>query len=78
MPKDFEFNKIGGYDKGRSAENVKPWIEDKSRLTNMEEPLVLDLGCGTGIYISALKFSHGSRMRIGSSFRDAQAGIWKI
>ncbi|MGQ9679543.1 MAG: hypothetical protein ACUVV4_02075 [Candidatus Bathyarchaeia archaeon] len=49
----------GEHDKGRSVENIKLWIEEKSRLTNMGESLVLDLGCGTGIYISALKFFTG-------------------
>ena len=47
-----EFEKISReYDRGRSAENVEFWSEETARLARLdEESLVLDTGCGTGIY----------------------------
>ena len=39
------------YDKGRSGENVGFWAEEARRLARLGDgPLILDLGCGTGIY----------------------------
>ena len=47
-----EFARISGiYDRGRSAENVEFWAEEAERLAGLSEgSLVMDLGCGTGIY----------------------------
>lgn len=52
-----EFNKISKeYDKGRGGENVKFWAKETKRLTGInEQSLVLDLGCGTGLYTVGLK-----------------------
>jgi len=39
------------YDKGRSGENIEFWAEEARRLARLGDgPLILDLGCGTGIY----------------------------
>jgi ubiquinone/menaquinone biosynthesis C-methylase UbiE len=56
-----EFNKIAvEYDKGKSAENVKLWIEETTSLGNLgEKSLILDLDCGTGIYSFALSLFTG-------------------
>jgi ubiquinone/menaquinone biosynthesis C-methylase UbiE len=47
-----EFARISNiYDRGRSAENVEFWAEEAERLVGLHEgSLVMDLGCGTGIY----------------------------
>lgn len=47
-----EFSRIASeYDKGRKGENVEFWGQETTRLANIEEEdLVLDLGCGTGLY----------------------------
>lgn len=47
-----EFDKIvQEYDKGRSRENTGFWAEETVKLAQLDEAsLVLDLGCGTGIY----------------------------
>ena len=47
-----EFIRIASeYDKGRKGENVEFWGSETTRLANLgEEDLVLDLGCGTGLY----------------------------
>jgi len=47
-----EFTKVAGeYDKGRSSEDVEFWAEETARLADIGDgSLVLDLGCGTGIY----------------------------
>ncbi|MFQ6054253.1 MAG: class I SAM-dependent methyltransferase [Candidatus Bathyarchaeia archaeon] len=39
------------YDRGRRGENVEFWAEETARLAHLDDgSLVLDLGCGTGIY----------------------------
>lgn len=39
------------YDKGRRSENIDFWAEETTKLADLcERSLVLDLGCGTGIY----------------------------
>jgi ubiquinone/menaquinone biosynthesis C-methylase UbiE len=47
-----EFTKIAiDYDKGRSGEDVEFWAKETKRLANLDHgSLILDLGCGTGIY----------------------------
>jgi ubiquinone/menaquinone biosynthesis C-methylase UbiE len=47
-----EFARISNiYDRGRSAENVEFWAEEAERLAGLDGcSLVMDLGCGTGIY----------------------------
>jgi ubiquinone/menaquinone biosynthesis C-methylase UbiE len=47
-----EFSRIASeYDKGRRSENVELWGNEAKRLACLqEEDLVLDLGCGTGLY----------------------------
>ncbi len=47
-----EFTRIASmYDKGRKGENIELWGSETKRLANIdEEDLVLDLGCGTGLY----------------------------
>jgi len=48
------------YDKGRSSENVEYWAEETRKLANLDErALVLDLGCGTGLYTMGI-MSHTS------------------
>jgi ubiquinone/menaquinone biosynthesis C-methylase UbiE len=52
-----EFNKIANqYDKGRLNENIEFWAKETQRIVKLDEQnLILDLGCGTGIYTKALK-----------------------
>jgi len=39
------------YDKGRRGESIEFWAEETARLAGLDDgSLVLDLGCGTGIY----------------------------
>ncbi|MBD3171519.1 methyltransferase domain-containing protein [Candidatus Bathyarchaeota archaeon] len=39
------------YDKGRKSENIELWGNETKRLADVDEDsLVLDLGCGTGLY----------------------------
>lgn len=47
-----EFEKIAKeYDKGRRSEDIEFWAEETARLAHLTEgSVVLDLGCGTGIY----------------------------
>lgn len=47
-----EFSKIANdYDIGRKSENVELWGRETKRLARLnEDSLVLDLGCGTGLY----------------------------
>ncbi len=47
-----EFTRIASeYDKGRSSENVEFWAEETKRLACLDQgTIVLDIGCGTGIY----------------------------
>ena len=47
-----EFSRIASeYDKGRKGENLELWGKETKRLANLEEEdIVLDLGCGTGLY----------------------------
>ncbi len=47
-----EFTKVAEeYDRGRSSEDVVFWADETARLAGVDaESIVLDLGCGTGIY----------------------------
>ncbi|MES0324437.1 MAG: methyltransferase domain-containing protein [Candidatus Bathyarchaeia archaeon] len=47
-----EFSRIASeYDKGRRGEDLELWGNETKRFANLEEEaLVLDLGCGTGLY----------------------------
>jgi ubiquinone/menaquinone biosynthesis C-methylase UbiE len=47
-----EFGKIANeYDKGRKGENIELWGRKTKQLAGLDEDsLVLDLGCGTGLY----------------------------
>ena len=51
-----EFSRIASeYDKGRRGEDLELWGNETMRLANLEEEdLVLDLGCGTGLYTVAI------------------------
>jgi ubiquinone/menaquinone biosynthesis C-methylase UbiE len=51
-----EFSRIASeYDKGRRGEDLELWGNETRRLANLEEEdLVLDLGCGTGLYTVAI------------------------
>ena len=51
-----EFSRIASeYDKGRRGEDLGLWGNETRRLANLEEEdLVLDLGCGTGLYTVAI------------------------
>lgn len=45
-----------GYDKGRSGESVTFWVEEVSRIGNLNKASkILDFGCGTGIYTLEFK-----------------------
>jgi ubiquinone/menaquinone biosynthesis C-methylase UbiE len=61
-----EFTKVAGeYDKGRSSEDVELWAEETVRLADIGDgSLVLDLGCGTGIYTIGIG-SHASACMCG-------------
>jgi ubiquinone/menaquinone biosynthesis C-methylase UbiE len=47
-----EFGKIANeYDKGRRGENIDLWGSETKQLADLDEDsIVLDLGCGTGLY----------------------------
>jgi len=47
-----EFGRIANdYDKGRRGENIELWGRETRRLAGLtEDSMVLDLGCGTGLY----------------------------
>jgi ubiquinone/menaquinone biosynthesis C-methylase UbiE len=47
-----EFSRIASqYDRGRRGEDLELWGNETKRLANLEEEdIVLDLGCGTGLY----------------------------
>jgi ubiquinone/menaquinone biosynthesis C-methylase UbiE len=51
-----EFSRIASdYDKGRRGEDLELWGNETKRFANLEEEdLVLDLGCGTGLYTVAI------------------------
>lgn len=51
------FGKIAiNYDKGRKSENVEYWSKETRLIARLNEgDLVLDLGCGTGIYSMGLR-----------------------
>jgi len=59
-----EFTRIAKeYDKGRSSENVELWAKETRRLAGLDEDsLVLDLGCGTGIYTVGILGEAGCTM----------------
>ena len=52
-----EFTKIAqDYDKGRSGEDVIFWAGETKELARLdEESIILDMGCGTGIYTVGLR-----------------------
>ncbi len=52
-----EFTRIAqDYDKGRSGEDVVFWAGETTELAGLDEgSIVLDLGCGTGIYTVGLR-----------------------
>lgn len=52
-----EFTKIAqNYDKGRSGEDVIFWAGETKELARLdEESMILDMGCGTGIYTVGLR-----------------------
>ncbi len=52
-----EFTKIAQeYDKGRSGEDVVFWAGETKELAGLdEESIILDMGCGTGIYTVGLR-----------------------
>ncbi len=51
-----EFSRIASqYDRGRRGEDIELWGNETKRLASLEEEdLVLDLGCGTGLYTVAI------------------------
>lgn len=51
------FGKIANdYDKGRRSENVEYWSKETHSIARLKEgDLVLDLGCGTGVYSKGLR-----------------------
>ncbi len=57
-----EFGKIAkDYDKGRSSENVRLWAAETRRLAGLtEHSIILDLGCGTGLYTVGLMEESGA------------------
>jgi len=57
-----EFGRIAkDYDKGRSSENVGLWAAETRRLAMLgEDSIIMDLGCGTGIYTVALMEETGA------------------
>jgi len=59
-----EFTKIAGeYDKGRRGEDVEFWAWETEKLTALDDSsLVLDLGCGTGIYTLGIEAQTSAKM----------------
>ena len=51
------------YDKGRSSENVELWAEETRRIAGLNKSsIVLDLGCGTGLYTAGLLSETGATL----------------
>ncbi len=51
------------YDKGRRGESVEFWAGETARLAHLDDgSLVLDLGCGTGIYTVGIGLETGASM----------------
>jgi ubiquinone/menaquinone biosynthesis C-methylase UbiE len=59
-----EFTKIAGeYDKGRRGEDVEFWAAETEKLAALDNSsLVLDLGCGTGIYTLGIEARTSAKM----------------
>lgn len=59
-----EFGKIANeYDKGRRSENVQLWSRETKLLADLnEDSLILDLGCGTGLYTVGIGAETDARM----------------
>ena len=59
-----EFTRIASeYDKGRSSENVDFWTGETKRLAGLKQgTILLDLGCGTGIYTIEMGSRTGATM----------------
>jgi ubiquinone/menaquinone biosynthesis C-methylase UbiE len=59
-----EFSRIASeYDKGRRGEDLELWGNETRRLANLEEEdIVLDLGCGTGLYTMAIGWESDALM----------------
>jgi ubiquinone/menaquinone biosynthesis C-methylase UbiE len=59
-----EFSKITDeYDKGRSRENVEFWANETMKIGGLNsESIILDLGCGTGLYTGVLGKSINATM----------------
>jgi len=57
-----EFSRVStSYDKGREGENFEFWAEEAKRLASLDEnSLILDLGCGTGLYSQSLMKETGA------------------
>lgn len=52
-----EFTKIAqDYDKGRAGEDIGFWVKETERFASLDcNSLILDMGCGTGIYTLGIK-----------------------
>jgi len=59
-----EFTKIAGeYDKGRRGEDVEFWAAETEKFAALDDSsLVLDLGCGTGIYTLGIEARTSAKM----------------
>lgn len=68
-----EFTRISAeYDRGRNREDVEFWAGEAARLARLDEgSVVLDLGCGTGIYTVGI----GLRTRATMCGLDPSAGM---